>query len=84
MKNICSILIAILGYGFAFSQQHPVNDTLIPKQHKDDTLISEPKLPGGALIDTVNIKDKPTHHPQYLNDTLKEKGKPEKPIGKIY
>ena len=76
-------MIAIFGYGYAFSQQpNPVNDTLIPKQHKDDTILYEPKLDGGALIDTVNIKDKPNHQPQYLNDTLKEKRSPEKPKGK--
>ena len=59
----------------AFGQLPPVNDTLIPKQHRDDTIMYEPKLQGGALIDTVNIKDsKPKHQPGYVNDSLKQKG----------
>ena len=82
MKKICSILIALCGNTFVFSQQSPVNDTLIPKQHKDDTVSYEPKLEGGALIDTVNLKDKPVHQPGYLNDTLKKKKNSEKPKGK--
>ena len=81
MKKICSILFTIFAYTCAFSQQRPVNDTLIPEQHDDDTVRYEPKLEGGALIDTVNIKDRPVHEPGYLNDTIKRK-KVEKPKGK--
>jgi hypothetical protein len=80
MKRISLILIAIAGYIQAFSQQPPpVNDTLIPKQHLDDTIPYEPKLQGGALIDTINIKDKSDYHPGYLKDTLKEKNSGVKP-----
>lgn len=39
------------------AQVHPANDTLLPEQHINDTGLYEPKLPGGALIDTVNTKD---------------------------
>jgi hypothetical protein len=79
MKKICSILITICGYMQAFSQQPPVNDTIIPKQHRDDTIPSEPKLNGGALIDTVNIKDTVHYRPGFLNDTLEGKNKKDKP-----
>ena len=80
MKRICLILIAVAGYIQAFSQQlPPVNDTLIPKQHLDDTILYEPKLQGGALIDTVNIKDKPDYQPGYVKDTTREKNSRVKP-----
>jgi hypothetical protein len=46
-----------------FSQQSPVNDTLLPEQHKHDTVQYEPKLDGGALIDTINTKDKKLKNP---------------------
>jgi len=67
----------------AFAQQPPVNDTLIPKQHRDDTVQYEPKLKGGALIDTINTKEnkfyrRPAHQPDsvYRKDsTLKPKRK---------
>ena len=72
------MLLAIFAYTCTFSQQRPVNDTLIPEQHDDDTVRYEPKLEGGALIDTVNIKNRPAHEPEFLNDTIKKKrvGKP--------
>jgi len=79
MKKICLILIAVSGYFQALSQQPPINDTLIPKQHLDDTIPAEPKLQGGALIDTVNIKDKAEYQPGYLRDTSREKNSGVKP-----
>jgi hypothetical protein len=83
MKKICSMLLLLCGYSYVFSQQSPV-DTLVPKQHSDDTVSHEPKLQGGALIDTVNIKNNPMHQPGHLNDTLKIEKYPEKPKGKKY
>jgi hypothetical protein len=83
MKKICSIIIAACGYLPAFSQQPPINDTLIPKQHRDDTTQYEPKLIGGALIDTVNIKDTSNYQPGFLKDTLEGKSKKEKPKDQI-
>jgi hypothetical protein len=50
--------------------QQPVNDTLIPKQHLDDTLQYEPKLQGGALIDTIHTGDKQfKHQPVHPQDS---------------
>ena len=48
--------------------QGPAKDTLIPPQHKD-TIKSEPKLKGGALIDTINTKDKMFQHQPLHPDT---------------
>ena len=79
MKKIWSISIIVLASLDAFSQQQPVNDTLIPKQHRDDTMQYEPKLQGGALIDTVNIKDTSHYQPGYLKDTLERKSRKDKP-----
>jgi hypothetical protein len=79
MKKLYWILPAVCSALSVFGQQHPLNDTLIPKQHLDDTITSEPKLQGGALIDTVNIKDKSDYQPGYLRDTSKEKNNAVKP-----
>jgi hypothetical protein len=84
MKKVYWILIAVCSYVQAFSQQPPINDTLIPRQHLDDTIPSEPKLQGGALIDTVNIKDKPAFQPGYIKDTLMEKNNGVNPKGELY
>jgi len=78
MKNICAFFLFASFYMMAFSQQPPVNDTLIPKQQLDDTAQNEPKLQGGAIIDTINIK-KSDNHPGYLLDTLEEKNSRDKP-----
>ena len=56
---------------YCSAQLRPVNDTLIPEQHKRDTIQYEPKLQGGALIDTVNSGDKEFKHFQKQIDTLK-------------
>lgn len=81
MKKFSSFLIAISICLHAYSQQPPVNDTLIPKQHRDDTTLYEPKLQGGALIDTVNIDHKPDFQPGYLKDSLNENNRRKKPKG---
>ena len=82
MKKICSILTLICGYISVYSQQPPVNDTLIPRQHRDDTVEYEPKLQGGALIDTVNIKDTVKYQPGFVKDTLDKTNRKENPKSK--
>ena len=83
MKKLSSFLVATTICLHAYSQQSPVNDTLIPKQHRDDTSLYEPKLQGGALIDTVNIDNKPEYQPGYLKDSLKDNNRRKKPKGEL-
>ena len=70
MKKIHAFFPLFLIASFSLAQQPPVNDTLIPKQHRDDTIQYEPKLEGGALIDTINTRDHELHHPAFVRDTL--------------
>ncbi|CAN5686715.1 hypothetical protein BH11BAC1_BH11BAC1_12340 [soil metagenome] len=58
MKTLFIILIFALTAINCFAQEPAVNDTLIPIQHRRDTVQYEPKLEGGALIDTINTSDK--------------------------
>jgi hypothetical protein len=72
LKNISAALLIFLIPVLSFAQLHPANDTLIPKQHRDDTVQYEPKLTGGALIDTINTKEKKFYrHPAHVSDTSK-------------
>jgi hypothetical protein len=74
MKTLILFALAYTSWFAALAQQPPVNDTLIPKQHKGDTIQYEPKLEGGALIDTINTKDAKKHYaPAYIGDTLIKK-----------
>ena len=82
MKKIWAFFILVSAILPAFGQQPPVNDTLIPKQHRDDTIEYEPKLQGGALIDTVNIKDTVKYQPGFIKDTLENKNRKDRTKGK--
>jgi len=57
--------------GFSQEKQNPA-DTLIPIQHKRDTQRVEPKLEGGALIDTINTKDKKFKFHSFPGDSLQK------------
>jgi len=73
MKTSINIIIFGLITLYCIGQEPPVNDTLIPKQHKRDTIKYEPKLQGGALIDTINTKDNKLKHQPARIDTAQKK-----------
>ncbi len=73
MKKLLSALLISLFTTACFAQHQPVSDTLIPKQHKRDTVVTEPKLDGGALIDTVTPREnKFRHRPVHPVDSLRK------------
>lgn len=82
MKKVCLVLIASLVSIQLFSQVPA--DTLIPSQHKVDTSGYEPKLNGGALIDTINTRHSGEHRlpaspvdtALLKNDSLQTRKKP--------
>ena len=75
MKLICFIgsLVILLSVN-ANAQTPSPTDTLLPAPSKPDTTIAEPKLRGGALIDTINTeKNKYKLKPIHPGDTLHER-----------
>ncbi|MEO8085911.1 MAG: hypothetical protein ABI763_03775 [Bacteroidota bacterium] len=77
MKTSFIILIFALIAINSFAQEPAVNDTLIPIQHKRDTVQYEPKLEGGALIDTINTSDK-----KFISRPVRPATTPKKPSQK--
>lgn len=58
MKKTISILAFIALICNSNAQQVLPEDTLRPRPEPQDTVRYEEKLPGGALIDTINTKEK--------------------------
>ncbi len=71
MKTIIVVFLLLSISISCLAQLSPVNDTLIPEQHKRDTIQYEPKLQGGALIDTINTDDPEFKHLPLPIDTPK-------------
>ena len=67
MKKTSLCLTGLLIWLMSAGQLPVAPDTLFPKKTQSDTVKPEPKLKGGALIDTVNTKKK-RFNP--MNDTL--------------
>lgn len=56
MKKV-TIYIIWLGLTIpGLAQNYSLPDTGLPKKYQEDTVASQPKLKGGALIDTINSK----------------------------
>jgi hypothetical protein len=69
MKNIILLLMLSIKFS-AYCQVIPPNDTIIPEQQLNDTVKYQPKLKGGALIDTINTKGRKDYPAYPLHDSI--------------
>ena len=75
MKKITIYIVWFCAIVPCLAQNHSIPDTSLPKISPVDQVKSQPKLKGGALIDTINSKKYKNNFP--VPDTIP---KPSKPI----
>jgi len=85
MKKLAVLVVTFGMFVVAFAQTPAPTDTVLPKKAKADTIIPEPKLKGGALIDTVNTeknkyKLKPIHPGDSIHENKNQVGPKKNPI----